>query len=167
MACGFLDLDSWIEKNAGKPIAEIFAADGEAAFRDLEKKAVQKLKGIRNHVISLGSGTVMDASSWELGRSLGTTVWIDCPLDELVRRLKGSILELEKRPLLADVIKEADPVVRERKLSERLAAILGQRKSRFAEADISFSESFSTPEECARRIKGLVNLRNVKKSRTI
>ena len=147
---GFLDLDAWVEKRAGKPISEIFATDGEATFRDLEKKAISTLAGIRNHVIALGSGAVMDDASWNFCKSLGTTVWIDCQLVELIRRLRNDKLALQNRPLLNDIVKEADPV---------LTAMLGQRKSRFAEADISLSENFSTADESARKIRGLVSRR--------
>jgi shikimate kinase len=165
MNCGFLDLDAWIEKKTGKAISEIFALDGEAGFRDIERKSMLKLQGIRNHVIAVGSGVVTDSSTWEMTKNLGTTVWIDCQIEEIVRRLHGSVGELAKRPLLSEIIKEADATVREKKLRETISTMFAQRKTKFAEANISFSDSFSTAEECARRIQGLVNLRAVKKGR--
>jgi shikimate kinase len=152
---GFLDLDAWIEKAKGKAISEIFASEGEKAFRDFESSALTQLAGIRNHVISLGSGTVMRDENWEQIKSLGTTVFIDCTIEELVRRLKGNRTELEKRPLLHELVDESDTVAAAEKLKERLSAMFAQRKARFALADLSYPEGFSTPEESARGIKAL------------
>ncbi len=39
----FVDLDETIERTAGRTIADIFAGDGEAGFRDLERAAVASL----------------------------------------------------------------------------------------------------------------------------
>ena len=43
LGCAFVDSDEWIEQHAGKTVAEIFAEDGEAHFRELEKAFVIEL----------------------------------------------------------------------------------------------------------------------------
>ena len=71
LSCRFEDLDSCIERMAGKSIPEIFSEKGEAAFREMEKEA---LKGIlsasdgENIVLSLGGGTVKERCSPRLTR---------------------------------------------------------------------------------------------------
>ncbi len=54
----FMDADQVIEERAGKPIAEIFADDGEPAFRELETAVTIELL-IRPGVLSLGGGAVI------------------------------------------------------------------------------------------------------------
>ena len=52
----FLDTDHLIETRAGKTIPEIFAQDGEPAFRDWEARIVAELACRENLVISTGGG---------------------------------------------------------------------------------------------------------------
>jgi len=56
----FIETDQMVEGTAGKPVSDIFIADGEPAFRDLERTAVAE--ALRQHpgIISLGGGAVMD-----------------------------------------------------------------------------------------------------------
>jgi shikimate kinase len=53
----FMDVDQVIEERVGKPIAEIFADDGEPAFRELETSVTLELL-VRPGVLSLGGGAV-------------------------------------------------------------------------------------------------------------
>ena len=59
----FVDLDRMIEEEAGRSIPEIFASEGEAAFRALEREAVRRTAKRRALVISTGGGTVKDAAN--------------------------------------------------------------------------------------------------------
>ena len=52
----FLDTDAMIEKREGRKIPEIFAQDGEAAFRQMEAQTAASLGRRRNTVISTGGG---------------------------------------------------------------------------------------------------------------
>ena len=54
----FLDTDALIERQAGKTVREIFAADGERRFRDLERKAVAEACRSDDVVISTGGGAL-------------------------------------------------------------------------------------------------------------
>jgi shikimate kinase len=60
LGVGFLDTDEVVEREVGKAVAEIFVDDGEAAFRALERKAVET--SLRDHdgVLALGGGAVLD-----------------------------------------------------------------------------------------------------------
>ena len=62
----FVDLDRMIEEEAGRSIPEIFASEGEAAFRALEREAVRRTAKRRALVISTGGGTVKDAANMAL-----------------------------------------------------------------------------------------------------
>ena len=88
----FIDLDDRIEAAAGRSIAEIFAEDGEAAFRGLERAAIADLgpadeaDKIRR-VIATGGGAVVDPRNrWALYRGR-TTVWLDGRPEVIAQRL--------------------------------------------------------------------------------
>lgn len=150
---GFVDLDEWIEHKAGKKIHEIFASDGEQAFRDLEKKAVLYWAQSRRHVISLGGGALADPQSWETLRKNGVLVWINTPVGELARRLLAEGKELAKRPLLEDLLRVEDPDKKMKLLTDRLGALLSQRLDRYREAQVTVDNGYTTPDVTARCIK--------------
>jgi shikimate kinase len=62
----FIDTDTIVEQMAGKPVSDIFITDGETAFRELERAAVQQ--GLTGHhgILALGGGAVMDPATQQL-----------------------------------------------------------------------------------------------------
>lgn len=56
----FVDTDAEVALTAGKPVGDIFVADGEAAFRDLERIAAARALAAERAVVALGSGAVLD-----------------------------------------------------------------------------------------------------------
>ena len=78
LCCPFMDLDEVIEQTEGRSIAEIFASDGEAAFRQMEFKA------LRNIVVPEARGWKQSLPSQAMGPSLcgqrGSTVSNPSPL---------------------------------------------------------------------------------------
>jgi shikimate kinase / 3-dehydroquinate synthase len=96
-----VDVDYVIEERLGKPIARIFAEDGEAAFRDAEERITLELldagrAGPAPRVLALGGGAIESSRVREaLGRHL--VVWIDVDPETAWRRCQGS-----GRPLAAD-----------------------------------------------------------------
>ena len=57
----FVDTDDVIVKQAGKPIAQIFADDGEALFRHYERRVCRFYAGQRGYVLATGGGMLVDA----------------------------------------------------------------------------------------------------------
>ena len=109
----FIDMDSYIEKNAGKTISEIFAEHGEAYFRELESQTVCVLSRMKNCVIATGGGTLMRHENVEEFRKGGGAIYyLDVPLRALQERLKRDT----RRPLLQTENRNA---VIERLLNER------------------------------------------------
>ena len=91
-----IDTDAMIVERTGRSIAEIFASDGEAAFRQLEARAVADALE-REAVISLGGGAVVtEAVRNRLGGH--TVVYINATHDELLRRTGSQT----HRPLLLE-----------------------------------------------------------------
>lgn len=95
---GFLDTDEYIEKEQQRSISDIFATDGEEAFRDMETKLIKKLliDNYRDTVFGLGGGMPIREENGELLKQLGTVVYLRATVDTLVGRLSGD----DKRPLL-------------------------------------------------------------------
>lgn len=57
------DTDEWVERSAGRAIREIFATEGEAHFRALERDAVVRALTDHDGVVSLGGGAVLHPDS--------------------------------------------------------------------------------------------------------
>lgn len=93
-----VDLDRYIERNSGKKIPEIFA-EGEAVFRDYERRAAYKFSREKGIIISTGGGTVKDYRNMEALKKNGIIIFIDRPIENIAAQAN-----LTKRPLLKDGI---------------------------------------------------------------
>ncbi len=98
----FVDLDNAIEERAGMTIKAIFAAQGEAAFRELETQTLSAVAD-RGGIIACGGGTPCFGNNMALMNSIGTTVWLQAPEALLVDRL---IAASAKRPLIAGMSRD-------------------------------------------------------------
>ena len=92
----FIDMDQWIEKRQGRRISAIFAQEGEAFFRNLEREACRQLSGQQGLVLSTGGGTLLSAENAGVPRRTGTIFLLDAPLAAIRERLKND----KSRPLL-------------------------------------------------------------------
>src|SRR5581483_10743947 len=98
----FADLDAEIEREQGMSIAEIFVRHGEPFFRHLESDAIRRHVGRVEAglpwVLALGGGAIIQPANWELIQNNGVSIWLDCPLEIVRRRLGDDIT----RPLARD-----------------------------------------------------------------
>jgi shikimate kinase len=89
----FCDVDTVIESNQGMSIAEIFDTRGEPEFRRLEtemiRQCVHRVQSGSPLVISLGGGAFVQPANFDLISHNGVSVWLDCPLAMIRRRLAG------------------------------------------------------------------------------
>ncbi len=96
----FFDLDEEIEHFSGKRVPEIFAVEGEAAFRKIESDTLQKF--IADHtdfVMATGGGAPCFHDGIGIMNQAGVTVFLDVPVYELEKRLQAE--QKQNRPLLA------------------------------------------------------------------
>ena len=114
LGCPFMDLDDLIVKKAGKSIPEIFAQDGEPAFRQLEARLLRQTveKYTENTVVlALGGGAVTAPASAALLREKTVCIYLRATLETLLSRLEG---ETAGRPLadasLADRLAAREPL---------------------------------------------------------
>ena len=80
-----VSVDDEIVRRAGKPIAAVFAEDGEAAFRVLERAAISALP--HGVIADLGGGAVCDTVNAERLLSAGRVVFLDVSPAEAARRI--------------------------------------------------------------------------------
>lgn len=76
-----IDLDREIEKEAGMSIPDIFAREGEAAFRDRERAAAEKFGREKGLVIATGGGIVKRADSMRALRQNGEIIALSRALE--------------------------------------------------------------------------------------
>ena len=79
----FVDADAKIVELAGKTIPQIFAEDGEEAFRTWETKALEELGKRSGLVIATGGGCVTRECNYPLLHQNGTIFWLQRDLDQL------------------------------------------------------------------------------------
>jgi shikimate kinase len=142
-----VDLDREIERRAGRTVAGIFAADGEAGFRRLEAEATAEIAGRRGIVLSPGGGWITGAGLLE---SLGAgtlSVWLQVDPEEAIRRAGA---EPRERPLLAG----PDPLSAARKL-------LAEREPLYARADLHLPTAGRSPVQLAEAIERAVRARGM------
>jgi 3-dehydroquinate synthase len=96
----FLDTDRMIEEARGKSVADIFATDGEAHFRDLEAEAVKAIASdarLRTGaVVATGGGTLLRDDVYQTLARLGTMIVLEASLASIAERAAA----LHDRPLL-------------------------------------------------------------------
>ena len=87
----FADLDEEIVRKAGRSIPEIFASDGEGAFRDLESQTLAAVVDAASAgVVALGGGTLLRDANRALCERAGTVACLDAPSDEELSRRLGA-----------------------------------------------------------------------------
>src|SRR4029079_17491334 len=119
----FIDLDERIERADGRPIPEIFAEDGEAAFRSMERHTVDDLgpadeaEAVRR-VVATGGGAVVDPrnrGSLYRGRR---PVGLDGRPETLAQRLRRS-------PHVRPLVQGRDPIGAMRELGPKVEVLYG------------------------------------------
>ena len=94
----FVDLDTEIEREQSRPVAEIFEADGEAAFRAMEAAALTNAGTQDPAVVACGGGVVLEPANRITLRNTGLVVYLDVPLDQLRERVRPAA----ERPLIRE-----------------------------------------------------------------
>ncbi len=95
LGMGFLDTDAMVEAAHGS-IPEIFSSAGEPVFRQYELTAAHEAANTMNTVISTGGGMVQTEAAMRALLDSGVAVYVDRPLEVLLRET-----ETKDRPLLA------------------------------------------------------------------
>ena len=118
--CGlrFVDSDHEIERREGCTIAELFARDGEAAFRDREAEVIDELTQLDGIVLATGGGAVLREASRAALHSRGSVVYLRANPDELANRTRHDrsrplLQGVDARARLRELFRARDPLYRE------------------------------------------------------
>jgi shikimate kinase len=132
----FVETDDMIGAGAGRSIPEIFAQDGEEAFRRLEAEAVAALALKSGDVIATGGGLPCREGRMEALRALGTVVWLQGDLRDLHARAGRA----GNRPLLAG------------RAFEEVEALYRQREPYYRQADLVIDTSHLGVDQVVARL---------------
>ena len=137
----FVDLDEAIEQWAGATVRDIFATQGEAAFRKLEAEALRDTARLPDVVVATGGGTMVSEPNARWIGTNGLSVWLNPPFATIVARI-GAWGKVD-RPLFRDEV-QALALYRERLPAYRRSDVT---------VDVAPGEG---PEEIAARIALLI-----------
>jgi shikimate kinase len=133
------DADLELERQVGKSIRQIFAEDGEPAFRDHEARVLASLSQRQRCVVATGGGVVLRPENRARLRQ-GRVIWLRADAETLWGRLQADA-DAERRPDLA-----------QGGLAE-IETLLAQRQPLYEQcADAVFDTGGLTPSELAGRI---------------
>ncbi|MEM1384575.1 MAG: shikimate kinase [Pseudomonadota bacterium] len=134
----FVDSDTEVEAAAAMTVSEIFAALGEASFREGERRVIARLLEAGPCVMATGGGAFMAEETRSVIAERAVSVWLVADLDLLVKRTAGRT----HRPLL----NTGDP-------RATLAKLIETRYPVYAKADLHVqSEAGQSHENMAVRI---------------
>jgi shikimate kinase len=137
----FVDADAEVERAAGCTIEEIFERHGEAAFRDGERRVIERLLGQAVQVLAAGGGSFMNSMTRAAIHEQAISVWLRADLDLLLKRTGRR----NNRPLL----KRGDP-------RAILKGLMAERYPVYSEADIVVDSVDGPPEITVERVRAAV-----------
>ena len=141
-----VDADAVIVERAGKSIEQIFADDGEEAFRSVEREVIADLCQGTGQIVSAGGGAFIDPDNRRAMLAGGTVFCLQARPETIYQRLGADDESGQAvRPLLAG----HDPLGRIREL-------LAARAEAYKQAHYSVDTDELTAEEVAGRILNLI-----------
>ena len=149
----FVDMDDTIEQRSGRTIPEIFAADGEAAFRALESALLAELLDQDQLVISTGGGAPCNDTAQQLlaASPSSLSIWLHAEAHTLWQRVNehADTTRTTARPMLTG----DDPLA-------RMTTLLEARRHYYAAADVTIPVEARPAEGTAADLAELVKLAN-------
>ena len=91
----YVDLDRLVESTDGRTIAQIFAEEGEPAFRLRESAVLRSLADAPPSVVACGGGVVTRGENRAALKAMGTVVYLSVTAEEMIARVG----EDPRRPL--------------------------------------------------------------------
>ena len=119
-----VDTDELIVAKTGRSIADIFANEGEAKFRELESEVVREVAAMNDIVIALGGGAPLSEENRRVIKEAGhRVIYLKCEPEELLKRIQADPATPKARPNLtefgggieeiAKVLAEREPIYRQ------------------------------------------------------
>lgn len=113
----FVDSDAVIEARTGVDIAFIFEKEGEAGFRERERKVIAELAQRQGIVLATGGGAVLLPENRAALAACGKVVYLHTSVAQQLKRTRGSKRPLlnrrNRRKVLAELMAQREPLYRE------------------------------------------------------
>lgn len=118
----WIDADIELERQAGRTIREIFAADGEPVFRQLERANLISLLQRDRLVLAAGGGAILNADTRRDFREAGPVVWLQARPETVAARVMADPVTSARRPNLTStggseefrtILQQREPLYRE------------------------------------------------------
>ena len=122
------DVDHRIEGRERRRVAEIFAQEGEAYFRTVERGVLQELLPERHIIVATGGGTFADPENRTAMLADGAVAWLDAPLERVIERVPAD----GRRPLAADRV--------------QMEQLYARRQAAYSQAHVRIDASRPVPE---------------------
>ncbi|MDH4227430.1 MAG: shikimate kinase [Deltaproteobacteria bacterium] len=135
-----VDTDDMVEASAGRKIKDIFASEGEAAFRALEREALKDALLGDGAVVSTGGGALVTAESRAIAKTRGTVVCLTATVETILKRVGRN----DERPLL----KGSPDDVR-----ARITELLDAREEAYLDAHIVVDTTSKSVDEVISEIR--------------
>ncbi len=98
----WMDADTQIEARVGKSIRDVFAEEGEPAFRAYERETMQSLLERDNVVIAAGGGAILNEQTRQNMRASGPVIWLTASIATILSRMDGDATTSNRRPNLTN-----------------------------------------------------------------
>ncbi len=146
----FVDLDERVMELADNSIAEVFAEEGQAAFRTLEAVALGEAMMTDRIVISTGGGSLLGQESLRQARDTGAVVYLRMAVRNVTERLNRA----SDRPLLLD---SDGRMLSKDALRDRIESLLVEREPIYEQAEFIVDVDLLSPVDIADAIVEALN----------
>ena len=144
MGVPFVELVAEIEKDVGMPVGEVFSLYGQAGYRHLEKRTLERVLAQNERaVFSIAGGVVAQGDTFELLLANCFTVWLRARPEEHMARV---VAQGDLRPMAGN-----------NEAMEDLRRILQAREPLYGKADASIDTSGHTEDDAFERLRKLLN----------
>jgi len=133
----FLDTDDVLVSRAGKPITDIFAQEGEEAFREKESSLVREVAHRTRTVISTGGGLPVNPANLASLKTHALVMCLWASPEKIFERVRGQ----SHRPLLNDPEALA-----------KIRALLAEREPFYRQADVLVNTEMRSLREVAHQV---------------
>ncbi len=145
-----VDMDELIVERTGKSIPDIFAQDGEPAFRALEAAICRELREPAGLVVATGGGAAVNAANREALAAGGVFVCLDATPEVILKRIGDD----QGRPVLARATLASASVDSSDRLA-RVRELLAQRADAYAAVPHHLDTTALSIEAAAERVMGI------------
>lgn len=143
----FIELDREVEQEAGLPLGEIFTLYGQAGYRRIERRCLERvLQGYTRAVIAVGGGVVAEEDTFALLLARCYTVWLKATPEEHMERV---LAQGDLRPMAGNATAMED-----------LKQILAAREPLYRRADAVVDTSRQTLQASLAALRQLVDVRS-------